>query len=314
MPQHSRKKLTTGKKVTLGVGALAASGLAVGLLVTPSATAGGTDAAEALEQSKAAAADASEAKAAAPKTAAPKTRALATGAPEATVLSGVTVDGGNSARVGTTNTQTITVKWTVSGGSKLFGSHASIWRGTDQDAGLEQYMLSEQFQADTDPCSPSGEGTFNCTATFKIDPQSDLTNEDAGAWKIELYAVTDAVTDARTENAKTWYLKRWSRMSNNAAPEPVAKGKTITITGKLERANWDTHKYAGYTQQTVRLQERSLTGSYATTSSHSTGTGSLAGVEKQTRTATADRCFRYKFEGTTTTPPVTATGDCVDVR
>lgn len=72
--------------------------------------------------------------------------------------------------------------------------------------------------------------------------------------------------------------------------------------------------YAGYTQQTVRLQERSLTGSYATTTSHITGTGSLAGVEKQTRTATTDRCYRYKFEGTSTTPPVTATGDCVDVR
>lgn len=39
MSQHSRKKLTSGKKVTLGVSALAASGLAVGLLVTPSAMA-----------------------------------------------------------------------------------------------------------------------------------------------------------------------------------------------------------------------------------------------------------------------------------
>ncbi|MGW2341284.1 calcium-binding protein [Streptomyces sp. NPDC001661] len=309
MSQHSRKKLTTGKKVTLGVGALAASGLAVGLLVTPSATAGGTDAAEALEQSRAAAADA-----AAAKDAAPKAKTLAATAADATVVSGVTVNGGNSARVGTTNTQTITVKWTLSGGSKLYGSNASLWRGTDRETGLEQFINSEQFDADTDPCVQSGDTTFNCTATFKIDPQSDLKNEDAGAWKISLWAVTDSVTDVDTDNAKTWYLKRWSRLSNNAAPEPVAKGKTITITGKLERANWDTHKYAGYTQQTVRLQERSLTGSYATTSSHITGTGSLAGVEKQTRTATTDRCYRYKFEGTSTTPPVTATGDCVDVR
>ncbi|MFC4468999.1 calcium-binding protein [Streptomyces xiangluensis] len=307
MSQHSRKKLTSGKKVTLGVSALAASGLAVGLLVTPSATAGGTGAAEALEQSKAAAAEASEAKAAAPKT-------LAARAADATIVSGVSVNGGNSAQVGTTNTQTITVKWTVSGGSELYGSHASIWRGTDRDGGLEQFFNSEQFAADTDPCVPSGDATFSCTATFKLAPQIDLTNEDAGAWKIALFAITDAATDVDTDNAKTWYLKRWSRLSSNAAPEPVAKGKAITITGKLERANWDTGKYAGYTQQTVRLQERSLTGSYATTSSHSTGTGSLAGVEKQTRTATADRCYRYKFEGTTTTPPVTATGDCVDVR
>lgn len=308
MSQHSRKKLTTGKKVTLGVSALAASGLAVGLLVTPSATAGGTDAAEALEQSRAAAADA-----AAAKDAAPKAKSLAATAADATVVSGVTVNGSDNARVGTTNTQTVTVKWKISGGSTLYGTNASIWRGTDLDSGPEQFLTSEEFNADIDPCVQSGETTYNCTATFKIDPRGQLTNQDAGAWKIALWAITDT-GDVDMDNAKTWYLKRWSRLSNNAAPEPIAKGKTITITGKLERANWDTHKYAGYTKQTVRLQERSLAGSYATTSSHITGTGSLAGVEKQTRTATTDRCYRYKFEGTSTTPPVTATGDCVDVR
>ncbi|MEU5328475.1 calcium-binding protein [Streptomyces parvus] len=307
MSQHSRKRLTSGKKAILGVSALAASGLAVGLLVTPSAVAEGTGAAEALKRSEAAAADARAAKAAAPKS-------LAARSAGSTVLSGVTVNGGNSAAVGTKNTQTITVKWKLSGGSTLYGSHASLWRGTDIASGPEQFITSEQFNAGTEPCVPSGDATFDCTATFKINPRIDLKNEDAGAWKISLWAVTDATTGVDTDNARTWYLQRWSRLSNNAAPEPVAKGKTITITGKLERANWDTYKYAGYTQQIVHLQERSLTGSYATTSSHRTGTGSQAGVEKKTRTATADRCYRYKFEGTSTTPPVSGTGDCVDVR
>ncbi|MEU4921945.1 calcium-binding protein [Streptomyces parvus] len=307
MSQHSRKRLTSGKKAILGVSALAASGLAVGLLVTPSAVAEGTGAAEALKRSEAAAADARAAKAAAPKS-------LAARSAGSTVLSGVTVNGGNSAAVGTKNTQTITVKWKLSGGSTLYGSHASLWRGTDIASGPEQFITSEQFNAGTEPCVPSGDATFDCTATFKINPRIYLKNEDAGAWKISLWAVTDATTGVDTDNARTWYLQRWSRLSNNAAPEPIAKGKTITITGKLERANWDTYKYAGYTQQIVHLQERSLTGSYATTSSHRTGTGSQAGVEKKTRTATTDRCYRYTFEGTSTTPPVSGTGDCVDVR
>ncbi|NUV99900.1 calcium-binding protein [Streptomyces sp. CAI 127] len=307
MSQHSRKRLTSGKKAILGVSALAASGLAVGLLVTPSAVAEGTGAAEALKRSEAAAAEARAAKAAAPKS-------LAARAAGSTVLSGVTVNGGNSAAVGTKNTQTITVKWKLSGGSTLYGSHASLWRGADIASGPEQFITSEQFNAGTEPCVPSGDATFDCTATYKINPRIDLKNDDAGAWKISLWAVTDATTGVDTDNARTWYLQRWSRLSNNAAPEPVAKGKTITITGKLERANWDTYKYAGYTQQIVHLQERSLTGSYATTSSHRTGTGSQAGVEKKTRTATTDRCYRYAFEGTSTTPPVNGTGDCVDVR
>ncbi|MEU7329991.1 hypothetical protein [Streptomyces parvus] len=279
MSQHSRKRLTSGKKAILGVSALAASGLAVGLLVTPSAVAEGTGAAEALKRSEAAAADARAAKAAAPKS-------LAARSAGSTVLSGVTVNGGNSAAVGTKNTQTITVKWKLSGGSTLYGSHASLWRGTDIAGGPEQFITSEQFNAGTEPCVPSGDATFDCTATYKIDPRIDLSNEDAGAWKISLWAVTDATTGVDTDNARTWYLQRWSRLSNNA----------------------------GYTQQIVHLQERSLTGSYATTSSHRTGTGSQAGVEKKTRTATTDRCYRYAFEGTSTTPPVNGTGDCVDVR
>ncbi|MFF9772677.1 hypothetical protein ACF1HJ_03190 [Streptomyces sp. NPDC013978] len=33
---------------------------------------------------------------------------------------------------------------------------------------------------------------------------------------------------------------RDATLSANAAPEPVAKGKTLTVTGKLARAEWET--------------------------------------------------------------------------
>ena len=47
-------------------------------------------------------------------------------------------------------------------------------------------------------------------------------------------------------------IQRYSKLSVNASPEPVAKGKTITVTGKLTRANWETHDYRGYTNQPVK--------------------------------------------------------------
>ncbi|GGV81754.1 hypothetical protein GCM10010228_55400 [Streptomyces massasporeus] len=51
-------------------------------------------------------------------------------------------------------------------------------------------------------------------------------------------------------------LQRYSRLTVNASPEPIAKGRTLTITGKLSRANWDTLDYRGCTNQPVKLQFR----------------------------------------------------------
>ncbi|WP_435798265.1 hypothetical protein [Streptomyces antibioticus] len=51
-------------------------------------------------------------------------------------------------------------------------------------------------------------------------------------------------------------MKRASKLPTDAAPEPVAKGGKLTITGKLSRANWETLKYQAFAGQTVKLQYR----------------------------------------------------------
>ncbi|MGH3731402.1 MAG: hypothetical protein ACRDTU_22060, partial [Micromonosporaceae bacterium] len=94
-------------------------------------------------------------------------------------------------------------------------------------------------------------------------------------------------------------------------PEPVSKGGTVTTSGALTRANWETRNYTGYTSQSVALQFRTTTGSYSTVKSVTSGTG---GAVKTTASTTVDGCWRWNFAGTTTTPAVVATGDCVDVR
>ncbi|MGW2749218.1 hypothetical protein [Streptomyces sp. NPDC001450] len=99
----------------------------------------------------------------------------------------------------------------------------------------------------------------------------------------------------------------------NASPEPVTKGKTLTVTGKLVRADWETpggcHGYAG---QKVLLQFRKKgTSAYATVKTVTTdGSGNL----KTTVKASVDGDWRYRFAGTPTTASATAGGDFVDVR
>ncbi|MYX97364.1 hypothetical protein GT045_21715, partial [Streptomyces sp. SID486] len=97
-----------------------------------------------------------------------------------------------------------------------------------------------------------------------------------------------------------------------AAPEPVKKGRTLTVTGRLTRADWQDHKYHGYSGQPVKLQFRKK-GSSAYTTLKTVRTNS-AGSLKTTAKATADGYYRFSFAGTTTTAAVSAAGDFVDVK
>ena len=117
---------------------------------------------------------------------------------------------------------------------------------------------------------------------------------------------------AEQDNLATTRLQRLSKLTVNAAPEPVKKGKTVTVTGKLSRANWDDGKYHGYAGQSVKLQFRKKGSTTYTTLK--TVKASSTGALKTTTTASVDGYYRYSFAGTSTTPAVSATGDFVDVK
>lgn len=154
------------------------------------------------------------------------------------------------------------------------------------------------------------DGLFHASTVLTADPAT-LTNDLAGTWDwgVSLMTYDDEFVDSY--DGSTFFLQRYSRLTNNASPEPVRKGGTITVTGLLERASWDTQRYAGYAAQPVVLQARTPTGSYATLT---TLTTDAAGRVSYRVRATKDLCFRYAFvDAPTTTPAVTAGGDCVDV-
>ncbi len=107
-------------------------------------------------------------------------------------------------------------------------------------------------------------------------------------------------------------MKRASKLTTDAAPEPVAKGATLTVTGKLSRANWEDLKYHGYARQDVKLQfKKAGAASYSTVKTVKTGdTGQLSTKV----TATAAGSWRWYFPGTTTTARVVSTGDAVALK
>ncbi|NEE58470.1 calcium-binding protein, partial [Streptomyces sp. SID8455] len=122
----------------------------------------------------------------------------------------------------------------------------------------------------------------------------------------------DTSDESVDETAAPVRLQRFSKLTVNASPEPVRKGRTLTVTGKLTRADWETFTYRGYSKQPVRLQFRKKGATNYTTVR--TVTSSSTGTLKTTVKAAADGYWRYSFAGTSTTPAVSAAGDYVDVK
>ncbi|MFF2505022.1 calcium-binding protein [Streptomyces sp. NPDC058067] len=261
---------------------------------------------------------ASQATAHASKAASPKATAFsATGTTDDqqgdTAISNVVVNGGKDVVLGTTTKKTVTVTFTATDNSGIDTTtgYAVLYHGTDIDHSDYGSVPSQQV-GDAGNCATTSATTATCTMTFTIDPHADLANAAAGSWKTWAIVGGKDGDYSQRENVKTFGMKRFSKLTTNAGPEPVAKGKTLTVTGSLTRANWDNYTYAGYTNQPVKLQfKKAGTTTYTTVK---TVTSSSTGGLKTTVTAAYDGYWRYSFAGTSTTPAVTSASDYVDVR
>ncbi|MDQ0991529.1 hypothetical protein [Streptomyces sp. V3I7] len=240
-------------------------------------------------------------------------------------FSNVKINSGKPIVAGISNQVTVPVTYTVTHPADVdvndpdFYMDVEIYRGSYDDP---SNML---FGDDWPVCTDSTSTVATCKGTIDIYPSDELSNADAASWKADGWAVDyngqdpddpDAdwsqVGYATQDGLATTKLQRYSKLTVNASPEPVSKGKTITVTGKLTRANWDKHAYAGYTLQSVKLQyKKQGTTSYTTLK---TITSDSTGYLKTTTTAGYDGYYRYSFAGTSTTPAVTSYPDFVDVQ
>ncbi|MFD5569483.1 calcium-binding protein [Streptomyces cadmiisoli] len=228
-------------------------------------------------------------------------------------ITGVAVNGGKSIVVDTAD-KTITVSVTATDPSGIWDADFYLWRGPD---GTDPYDNADSYivpNEDTTPadCVASNSTTSTCSKTFTFEPDWWLTNVDAGTWKVGVQV--SANDDSRAERwaYTTTRIQRHSKLTANASPEPIAKGKTLTITGKLTRANWDTLDYRGYANQPAKLQFRKA-GTTTYTTIKTTNTSSTGNLTT-TATASEDGYWRWNFAGTSTTPAVNAAGDFVDVQ
>ncbi|MET7735627.1 DUF5707 domain-containing protein [Streptomyces sp. NPDC005402] len=230
---------------------------------------------------------------------------------ELPVVSKVTVNGGKSIVAGTTGTKTFAVSLTASHSAGIQDAYIDLWHGRDHAHVDGVFAPNEQNAT----CTAVNATTSTCKLTITVDFSRELyMNSLAGTWHVTAAAMAadEAGTDYWNDFYGTHKVQRLSKLTANASPEPVKKGKTITVTGKLTRANWETRKYAGYTSQPAKLQFRKKdSDTYTTLKTVKTNN---KGDLKTTVKATVDGFFRWSFAGTSTTPAVNAAGDFVDVK
>ncbi|MEW1774210.1 hypothetical protein [Streptomyces sp. NPDC086777] len=237
--------------------------------------------------------------------------AHAAGSAPNVTFSNVKVNKGSSMVVGTAKAS-FAVTYTVTHPSSLkasdFVTGPAIYRGTSVTKPSDLFVSD-----DPGTCTAASTTVLNCKATlvFTVNGDSDLTNSEAGSWNVAAIAVGQSGSKW-VGGLGTTKILRATKLTVNATPEPVKKGKTVTVTGSLTRANWDTHKYGAFGSQSVKLQFRKKSSTTYTTLK--TIKTSSTGALKTTTTATVDGYYRYSFAGTSTTPAVSATGDYVDVQ
>jgi hypothetical protein len=230
-----------------------------------------------------------------------------------TKFSDAVINGGKAIVLGTTAKKSVTVTYTASNESGIALTEAFLWQGTDSSNTDD---ITGSLGTDDNPsCTESTTdiGVYSCKAVFNINPALDFKdNGVAGTWKLFLGAWDLYANAGYDDNVATTSIKKLSKLTANATPEPVKKGKTITVAGKLTRANWETGKYPGYGSQSAKLQFRKK-GSSTYTTLKTVRAGST-GALKSTTKATVDGYYRYVFAGTATTAASTAPGDFVDVK
>ncbi|MFD5566828.1 calcium-binding protein [Streptomyces cadmiisoli] len=245
-------------------------------------------------------------------------KSTARAAAAAPTISNVTVNAGQNLVFGTTTVRTFTVSVTASHPAGILDAYIDLWHGTDP-VDVDGWLPPNEEAAD---CTAGSATTSTCKLTITARPgydgEGDLTgflydNALAGNWHVGVGVLANNGDLYGDDFYKTHKLQRLSKVTVNAAPEPVKKGATITVTGKLSRADWETGSYAGLPSgQSVVLQYRkSGTTNYTNVKGIKTA---ASGALKTTVKAASDGYFRFNYAGITSTAPAVVAGDFVDVK
>ena len=142
-------------------------------------------------------------------------------------------------------------------------------------------------------------------------------NDDAGSTAADVTAYDQAYNEQKRR--LTFRLLRHTRWTSlNASPEPVKKGKNVTITASLQRADWEKDAYVRFggsaQRATVQFKAKNSTKWTNVKRVGFTSTGRVSTKLAAKGTTGRDGSYRIHIAGSSTYSAATSKADYVDVK
>ncbi|MGW1727724.1 DUF5707 domain-containing protein [Streptomyces sp. NPDC002306] len=222
-----------------------------------------------------------------------------------TDITSVIVNDGDPVVVGT-SARTVTVEVTATDPSGIEQINATLYHGS--------FGAQDSTVASAAACGPTADTTSTCTLTFTLTPgTAPAVDTQAGTWHVSAYAIAPDSDAVFLDSAADFAVRRDTKVTVDATPEPVRPGRVLTVKGDVRHAGWAT----GTTVPTaagrsVDLQFRPAgsTG-YCTLKTVRTAAD---GTVSTTVRAYVDGSYRWSYAGTADTAAAVSADDYVDVR
>ncbi|MFE1380174.1 hypothetical protein ACFW6S_14660 [Streptomyces sp. NPDC058740] len=163
-------------------------------------------------------------------------------------------------------------------------------------------------------CTKRATGTVHdCVARFELAAEHLGLNRLAGTWSVDAWAhsANGGLHQGPVGGQVTF--KRSTSLTITATPQPVTRGGTLTVSGRLSGAAWEYGAPTGLAGQKVELQFRKA-GTGTTWSTVAAGRTGSTGVVTLRRAAWSDGAWRLHYAGSTSTVGSYSWADNVDVR
>jgi hypothetical protein len=233
-------------------------------------------------------------------------------------VSGVVINGGRTIVAGTGDV-TFRVELTATHPSGIKAARLDLFRGWGSWLMTEPHAHYSPLDCTVQtPTASRCVGTITGHVMALDDPVGETamnmlySNTQAGDWNVRVEAYANDGSVYSNETYGKHKVLRESILTVNASPEPVRKGRTLTVTGQFIRSDWHEDAYVALAGQYVQLQFKKKDS--ANWSTLKTIRSNSEGALRTTTTATSDGSYRFSYAGATTTAASVSRWDHVDVQ
>jgi Family of unknown function (DUF5707) len=217
----------------------------------------------------------------------------------------------SSVTLGLTGKQTLTVSLTATDASGIKSIKSAPYPAAFAAQGAP--TASEVAASDAMKVTSATRTSATVGLSQVLDATKDrLPNALAGTWDVAVLVTAKDGSTTFVAKATTFDFKRADTLTSKASATSVKKGAALTVTGRLDRVNWDLATWQGSARQSVQVQFRKAGATAWVTEAWTTSaaSGSLRATVKDNASGT----WRLLYAGSADSGAAASAGTWVAVK